>query len=690
MVPASSALDCPDHLLNDVYLVHIGFMYLTSVTGANFEARERRIISGTRLTPPAAYETLVGAGPAAIIVHGVPGSHTTAFLESIMRDPLCAGVVLLFPEALRRSVERAVAATGFAHVDGQLVTSISHAPIEADSPYAYIRNFNSELARYEAAGMTPSLNPVTPADLASSVTVPQALLSGWLSARTFYEALRTADHLVSRAAYQHSLFQQRAYRIDDHVLGRYGGVSTPQMMAQGALCECNQGSRLAHLVTVTADMKLKAWMDRRFISETDDCYGSKVTLREAINILLVVLTDNPLTTQIMTAFNGPAAKAIAYQEESGALTMFKMNRKLFEPTTAAYHIDLPEYISEHLVDVILGYCPATAVTPAKLILDPVYSYPEARLPSRNCIFLMPVYAQQLYLLAQILGDREASFPIDTRKIYLAVKGITAPMLAALTGTYRRSLITFRLNSNDAVFTTDVDSIIVPGLASKGVTVCPGVRAADVPGIARHLAANLEAAVYLIYSEFSTLYQPLVDAFTDQPVSVRERVLIMTTVPHWGDTSVTAHFQSMALTLFHQTFPDPADHTPLAMQAFITIQILTAMGNTLGSGSKNGDALSAQIYREGFVSVGELSLGPFYDCSSEPAEVADGVSAAASDTCVSKNSGARNLVFMSMARVLDPSVAVLSQPTTPSLIYSVPHKIPLPRSPASLSARVSVP
>ncbi|CAD2221767.1 Adenylate and Guanylate cyclase catalytic domain containing protein, putative [Angomonas deanei] len=166
----------------------------------------------------------------------------------------------------------------------------------------------------------------------------------------------------------------------------------------------------------------------------------------------------------------------------------------------------------------------------------------------------------------------------------------------------------------------------------------------------------------MYDDFVHRYDYLMARSAEVSYDEQRRLLTLTNLPDWLDVSEEAHLRSDLLERFHATY-NASMYTPRNLEIFLTLRFISRLAQS--TSPINADNLRRSLYLEGLFVVDETPLGTFNDCASIPEDLVG-------TSCTKKNYGASDIKVISMAAVLNKTVAAVYGPVTPSMDFTLPN------------------
>ncbi|KAK7199223.1 receptor-type adenylate cyclase [Novymonas esmeraldas] len=685
------------HILNKIRARRIAFMY---VSNAHFGDEELLSVQTTLVNlsrapavvygPPQnaadpavdmdAFNAMADTQPQVIIVWGLPGPQTSLFLRQVLTDPRTLSATLMTCFALQQVVFEAFYShhkeMGTQPRDNQVFASATALP-PTERSTTHMSLFRTEMAAYidanplgfdyDAATSESDLVDRFGVPLLDPATTPaqryfhrnpnraQLMVGGWLAGKLLQQTLEQSGWVRNRSTYKSGLFRQNRYLVGgDYVIGDYGGDCNDLAASSGAVCRCNQGGHTA-ILTVLQKATWNLLSTVSFHFPQSMCYAADEALSKPLNILTLQLADHPGMLRAATEINAivpMAMRAMGVVYESG-------NFATLNTTVATSQQSLDDEVRNLWVDIIAGPVLRDLDVGHLLVVTPVFRKPHVHVQRRNYIFVMPTLEQQLYVMyaqMRVFGTWTAA----SSHVVVTLRGYGAVDSANITTTLSKTAATFNLALPTIRNITEDDELWGPRDTGR-INLVLGMRKEDADTIARYLAGETNSIVLLSFEDLAMYYAVLLAAFKTQPASVQARLISFNSLPLWSDTSDAAHAASPLLQFFHTLMKGPpAEYTPSLLRDLVAARFIQSLSASIRN--VNSATMADAVYRSSVVTTDGITLGSYqWGCTQT----------VMGDECAYRNYGARDIVLLSMQRILDPSVPPLAPAVTPSMIYT-PH------------------
>ncbi|ORC84750.1 receptor-type adenylate cyclase, partial [Trypanosoma theileri] len=191
--------------------------------------------------------------------------------------------------------------------------------------------------------------------------------------------------------------------IDDLVIGDYGGDCSAASAHRGAVCHCNQGGRTVYMKRFVKDFRAEKISRGDLQLDLRECYSVKKKLKSKLIELAVVMKDNLRALgSLVELIIGTDAALNGYDL---ALRLRSFTLEIIESTMADAHVALTMTSEESLVHVVVGLVTEAMLdVPNVTFIDPLFMHPRLNKFRRNVIHLSPTVEQELFVLAQYLGN----------------------------------------------------------------------------------------------------------------------------------------------------------------------------------------------------------------------------------------------------------------------------------------------
>lgn len=629
-----------------------------------------------------AFDLMADSNPQVVIVWGKPGLQTFEFARQVMLDARTSSAVIMSCFGLQSLLYDAyvnVTVEGrFSMYNNQILsTAVALSPTDNNVGIQHMALFSQEMGDFiansgkstytlhdglsssaAAAASNKSTAEAVRGFFRRNAVASQLMVVGWLSGKLIQKTLNRIDWITDRKTYQTGIFEQNRFIVaGDAVFGDYGGVCNPAAALTGAMCKCNQGGHTGFMVSFTNDSVWSVMEDTVFTYTQALCHSADVPVPAVLSVLTFSLAGSNtlaasaarLAAILPTVFNFLNSTHVD-------LTMQELNA-----TTANQQAVLDEEVDNHTVDVLVGPVADDLDFGDVLVVSPAFSHRRSNVAQRNVISLIPTLAQEVYILYSALPAIAAAAGVEA-KLNVVLHGYNSTEKEVLSRMLSETAETYGYANPDVVH-VDLEDDTYSALATTGLNLLIGLTDSDTTTIAMLLRDHPKTAVVADFKDFSLNYHSLLSYFTNATVEVQRRLVSFTNFPMWTEASNAAHDDSSLLTLFHYLWPDPDFHTPAYLEDTACALFLHQLA--LVTDVVNATNLVDALYLKGTISSYGMQYGRYqWSCTTT----------ASGQQCTHTNFGARDITVFSMARVLDPSIAAVAGPITPSMIYT---KSPLP-------------
>nr|CCC96183.1 unnamed protein product [Trypanosoma congolense IL3000] len=672
--PAAETLALIRYALSQLRVIRLGFMYLE---GIHYGEKEYALAVGVMsqmglelqgvftlsttfgISAPddifnESFEGFAGALPQAVILFGAPEPDTAKFLIMMVADKRTSGAYILCPSSVQVLIaemwRRALEVSGAEFVPGQLFFTGTN-PLAKDDHYTSIQRFQSVMTEYLKSHVDET-NITDPTYFLTHDTEGELMVYAWIVGEVMAQALSSTVWLRDRSTFLASLYNQRRYLVNDLVIGDFGGPCEGNAASHGAMCECNQGSKVVFMKKmVSKDNQFETVEGGLTILKSSECYGHSSELLGPLNGIVMAMEDNQLAWNTTLAWY-KGALALVGNGELGQTDRFFV--RIINTTVSEAAHTLTSEKEERIVTAVFGIVSEDMLdTPNTTFIDPLRLSPRLNKFRRNVIHLSPTLEQQLFVLAshlQSIGSSKA----------LAV--ICSEESNDIGDAVRRTLAEFDVPLESV--RTRMDGEALDGyLPAGGDVFVIGLSVADVEVIAKKLEKHSALRVIVLFSDVALLYDVFSVAFNG--TTGAERLVFATNLPHWSDATPS----SVTVQRFHTALSDPKMWTPLSLLAFATGRLMQSI---LPRMEKVGsDTLANFFYADSSVVVDGMRYGVFDDIECKPA-------GSDLEVCAS-NYGATQISVWSMSRTFNASIALLAEPMTPSMKFRDPNEGALTRA-----------
>ncbi|XP_018644553.1 hypothetical protein Smp_112590 [Schistosoma mansoni] len=603
------------------------------------------------------WRQFVATRPQAILLFSslVDGSITW-FIKKVAQDNRTANAYLLSTSLQQGPLinmwREALALANRTFTPGQLITT-GTVPLANDTRFSLIRHFQRDVNNYLKT-KSDWKGFAKPDHYLEDDNAGEMMVYGWLAGEVLFQALNNAPQLTNRTSFRESLYKQRRYVIDDLVVGDFGGECDEAVALQGAMCECNQGGNLVYMKSIVNGFRPAPLREGFLTWGVSECSSANVQVSAPLSGLFLLLADNEVALRASRKwFLGAEAHSKKVDDID--------NRIFFHPLTVSSENvtqSLEQVRDNRDVSAVFGIMPGGLLDRKDLMfISPMALGPRMNWFRRNVIHILPLLAQQLYVLAVYLSNTSS-------------RGVNAFIRSAhamkVEDALHKSLDTFGVPLDSSKTLGDGDPI-ASYLSGDGDVFTIGLTLTDVAVVARHLQTHRRARVFIPFNDLAMYYDEFVVAFnaSKESIASSERLLFATSFPHWAEKDT----KSDVVASFHRIVNE-SHWDPLTFLGFVTTRLLQVILPNMKK--VNAELLADRIYTESNIKVDDMRFGPFSDV-----ECVSGTSVSANE-CAS-NFGATNISVWSMARVLNSSVPILQRGMTPSMDYAILQEGQLTRS-----------
>ncbi|KEG05894.1 receptor-type adenylate cyclase, partial [Trypanosoma grayi] len=663
--PAAEVLGLLRHAVSFLLVRRLGFMYLQ---GLSFGDKEYQIAQQTMSKMGeefsgvftlngsytgsaddavfnAEWEKFAATRPQAVIVFGARVNDTVKFIKRMITNTSTADAYLLGPFALQDillSTWREAVAGGAKFVNGRLITTGTN-PLAKDTRYNAIKRFKNEMKKYLSTH--PGDYPSTDYFLKNE-TVGELMVTGWIAGEVLNQAVSVPEVLKNNTKFKESLFDQRRYKIDDLVIGDFGGDCSDIADLHGAICRCNQGGRTVFVKHFVENFVVWRIVEATLLLDKTRCYADNFVLLSPFGMLTMVMTDRQDAVTAMEDIKLGTTAAVGRQQAAEGVRFFAM--RTINTTVVNASDALTKESEMRFIDCVVGALPEYLLnTEGATFIDPVPLQSHVSEFRRHVIYLSPTLEQEFFVVAQYLGSTTGA------NAHAVIRSDGA---AAVVDVWNMSLVTFGGSLLSSALLGGGDAL-ESHLPRKGVVFVVGLAAADVAVVAGHLAKHSGVRVFVLFTEFSLLYGEFVAAFNGSAAA--ERLVFATSLPHWAKE----YTRSPSVQKFHAAVEDKTKWTPLALRSFANTLLLKTILSRMDQIS--AELLADFIYTNVAIRVDDMLYGTFDDTTDCALQGVEGEGGCA------MNYGATRISVWSMARVFDPAVPELFPPVTPSMVYTKP-------------------
>ncbi|CBH11531.1 receptor-type adenylate cyclase GRESAG 4,putative [Trypanosoma brucei gambiense DAL972] len=601
------------------------------------------------------WRQFVATRPQAILLFSSLGNTAKWFIKKVAQDNRTANAYLLSTSLqqhfLIKMWREALVLANRTFTPGQLITT-GTVPLANDNQSSLIQHFQRDMNNYLDTN-SDWKGFAKPDHYLEDDGLGEMMVYGWLAGEVLFEALNNAPQLTNRTSFRESLYKQRRYVIDDLVVGDFGGECNEAVALQGAMCECNQGGSMVYMKSIMDGFRLRPLWEGFLTWGVSECSSANVQVSAPLSGLFVILVDNAIVFRAtMRWFLGAQALDEAYDVD---------NRIFFHPLTVSSENvtqSLEQVRDNRDVSAVFGIVPAAMLdTPNMMFISPMVVGIRQNGFRRNVIHLLPVLAQQLYVLAVYLSNT------SSRGVNAFIRGEQAGEISSL---LYKSLVTFGVPLDSSKTLGDGDPISSYLSGNRDVFTI-GLTLTDVAAVARHLQTHRRARVFVGFNDLAMYYDEFVAAFnaSKESIASSERLLFATSFPHWAEKDT----KSDVVASFHRIVNE-SHWDPLTFIGFVAARLLQVILPNMKK--VNAELLADRIYTESNIKVDDMRFGPFSDV-----ECVSGTSVSANE-CAS-NFGSTNISVWSMARVLNSSLPRTQVGMTPSMDYVIPQEGQLTRS-----------
>ncbi|ORC86661.1 receptor-type adenylate cyclase, partial [Trypanosoma theileri] len=421
--PGAELLAMVRHAIGSLRVRRLGFMYLQGVAYGDLEyVQLLNVLSKigyelssvftvkSSLTVPAedalfnaTWEAFADTRPQAVLIFGSPLQDTAKFIQRMLTDKRTAGAYLLGPsgvqEMLVRVWRRAVEA-GVPFVSGQVITTGTN-PLATDTRYVAMERFQTAMEKYlRESGQTFFTDHQ---HFLKNDDDGAMMVAGWMSGEVFMQAISSRLWLKDMDTFITSLFNQRRYLIDELVIGEFGGECSDTAVSMGAVCRCNQGGRTVFMYHFVENFRAVNMDDDLMTVDPFQCYSTSLTLSSPLNGISMIFADNPMAMRAMDeSYVGVAAGIL---HESSSTTSHPLHSQVLVVVESNAVQLLQKELEDKHVHMFAGIAILPLLTVTDLaFIDPLFLQPRLNKFRRHVIHLSPTVEQELFVLAQYLGN----------------------------------------------------------------------------------------------------------------------------------------------------------------------------------------------------------------------------------------------------------------------------------------------
>ncbi|KEG06250.1 receptor-type adenylate cyclase, partial [Trypanosoma grayi] len=644
-------------------VMRVGFMYVTGVSYGDlayalasrlmagmgrrlsgvFRLDGTRELSSSDAEFKAEWEQFANTRPQAVFIFGRWGVTTESFVRAMLTDHRTSTAYLLGPFVLQDfivGVWRGAVAAGSSMVPGQVVTSGSN-PIATNTEYTCIRRFQTDMSKYLSDSGQQTYNDTE--QHLNDDRDGETMVAGWLAGEVLLQTLAFYDSTHDRDWYVRSLFAQRRYLIDDFVIGDFGDSVDRKAAAQGAAFQCNQGGNLVFVKKFVENFRAVNVPEGQYAAPLTECYKKYELYDPALAVTLNRSDGNAGTYALEVMLRGMMGAI-----DPNAKHPYSV--KILQTTNADARNALSLEQQTYSTDIVLGVVfDGMLSLPNLLFLDPILATSQLNTFRREVILLAPTTEQQVFVMAQYISTTADP------SAHAVIRGSVAVDTMEVV---RRSFLTFGVTLGTAL-TLGENEPLEKYLPTSGLTIAIDLEVPDIEVMANHLERNKGARLAMHFSPFAVFYPHLQRHFAGREIA--DRLLITTSLPHWGDPQTS----STVVSQFHEAFPNSSQWEPLTLSNFAASKAVQAAAQQLDV--VNATALADYFYSRVVLTVNDMVYGPFADANSITCSGSGG-----SDTSgCAKNYGATSIGVWSLSRAFNYSVPPLSHGITPSMIYAEP-------------------
>ncbi|ORC83530.1 receptor-type adenylate cyclase, partial [Trypanosoma theileri] len=233
----------------------------------------------------------------------------------------------------------------------------------------------------------------------------------------------------------------------------------------GAVCRCNQGGRTVYMKSFVEDYRTEHITEGTLSFDSLTCYTKNTTFFAPFNTLTLLLNNSHLAMK--------AAKDIivgaALRDDDDYTSKHLFNIESALSTTNGAYDKLISIMRRQRVHAVVGVVTETMLDIRNVtFIDPLFLQPRLNKFRRHVIHLSPTVEQELFVLAQYLGNTSDAS---------AAAVIRCDEAAAVEDVLRRSLVTFGGSLQSSALLADGDSL-VGRLPSSGNVFVVGLADGD--------------------------------------------------------------------------------------------------------------------------------------------------------------------------------------------------------------------
>ncbi|EPY25002.1 receptor-type adenylate cyclase A [Strigomonas culicis] len=535
----------------------------------------------------------------------------------------------------------------------------------------------------------------------------EMMISGWVAGKVMLKIFENYYAAVSAAKFQEIIYEPNTvYTIaGDLLVGGFSGTCATNIQSiPDVLCECNQGGRAVFLKSIYSIGATDANAESEGVNSTSltfmprsdynlaftryRCYlNDFYTIPKPLSLIVFNFVDNSKSRlalsaavlyTVLTLFTD-AQDAVtskqAYELLSANTTSFSYQCNMLSSTADSVVDRLIEEEEAHFTSVIVGPVPNDDFPDETFVLAPIFEKLHFTTTTRNMVYLMPTFEQQMYAACSFFVTAVASDLIHAghEQPNVVMKGIPKAQRATVSQLLEASAYTFGVTLYVINFLEAEDSV-VDYLFTSGGSLVMGCNETDSAALYPFIAAHDDAIVIMMYEDFATHYETLVTSFLGATELQMYRMCAITNLPIWTHTTAAYYERYPIVQSFHESYGATAGVpmgddaisvltrallcTPRAMEAWVTGRFVKELAS-LTSGSATGENLMSALYTTSTFAIDGMSFGPYYD----------GLTNATGSTSSSARTyGAQNLAVLSILALFTNSVSYTFDTVTPSMVY----------------------
>uniref|UniRef100_A0A0A9YEG4 Receptor-type adenylate cyclase B n=1 Tax=Lygus hesperus TaxID=30085 RepID=A0A0A9YEG4_LYGHE len=347
-------------------------------------------------------------------------------------------------------------------------------------------------------------------------------------------------------------------------MGDYGGVCNDRMEAQGFICYCNQGGRIAYMKNVTSSASISYMPDVFLPFDISTCYPTKYSLSYSNQLLALSFTDIAVLQSITQEMSNIMTQETGWGQKV-LLNKNTYSTKTLKTTANSAAVDFAEYQNNYFVDVLYGPISTSSLIDNFTVIDPVYANTQPHLTNKNFIHITPTIEQEIYALFQLFKNGQLKIMAESQHVTFIIR--TAPNVNSSTYATMIDRISNTIRSINYSTYYVTDTGISNMLDYFGINYIIGAQASDIQAINGVISnTRNNASVILPYQDFATQYDVIVNLMGASAKNVRQRLITFSNLPMWSvKKSKTSMLRDMSNGKISDTNSDVTLNTPRAVE-----------------------------------------------------------------------------------------------------------------------------